>query len=676
MKLPHFAASRTGTSRVRRRLMKTSSGCAGAIIAFTAPCLGQTTRATTAPATQPTTAETQLAPEAATTKQPSDLKQMSLDQLLATPVTLVSREPQPISESPSAIQVITGEEIKRSGFLSLPEALELAPNLQVAQVNAHDWAITARGFNGIENGSPISNKLLVMIDGRSVYSPLFGGVFWDVQNVLMEDVDRIEVVSGPGTTMWGENAVNGVINVVSKSSRDTQGLYINQDLGSFWQDYTAVRYGGQITDNLFYRIYAMGFTHDGTETASDANNGDSWYMKQTGFRMDYYPNTESTLTFQGDAYDGVEGVNVNEEDSVSGGNLLTRFSHTFSEKSDLNVQMYFDYTSRELSSPNFHDQIRTFDIQAQHRLPLGDWQSITYGFDLRLAQDQDVNVPALSFYPADRSLPMYSGFVQDQITIIPKKLDLTLGTKLEDNIYTGLEYDPSARLAWYPSHRQTIWAAVSRAVRTPTRFDEDEVAGGTVLATPNRDFESEKVIAYELGYRVRPVDPLSLSIATFFNHYTDLRSVDINTAPPPSYVFANHREADTYGVELSADLQLATWWHMRGGYTYLDENLWRTSDEVLPLSEQFEVNDPYNQVMLQSLMDLPAHLQLDTVLRYVDALKLPATPAYLSLDVRLAWHYKNVELALVGQNLLDNSHPEFGSDEIPRSYYGSLTIRW
>jgi iron complex outermembrane receptor protein len=336
--------------------------------------------------------------------------------------------------------------------------------------------------------------------------------------------------------------------------------------------------------------------------------------------------------------------------------------------------MYFDGTWRDLTDEGFHDEVRTFDLQAQHRFPLGDFQSITYGIEMRLAQDQTTHIPFLAFEPADRALPMYSGFVQDQITLVPKHLDLTLGTKLEDNIYTGLEWDPSARLAWRPTDQQTVWAAVSRAVRTPTRLDED--VSSPEIGTPNRDFISEKVIAYEMGYRVRPIEPLSLSAAAFFNNYTDVRSIDYNTSAPPAVIFANDQAANTWGFELSGDLQIATWWHLRGGYTYLDENLWRTSDEVDPISTGFEANDPYNQIVLQSLMDLPHHLQLDTVLRYVDSIQSLNTPSYISLDARLAWHYKNIELALVGQNLLDNWHQEFGSAEIPRSFYGSLTIRW
>jgi iron complex outermembrane receptor protein len=624
-----------------------------------------TTRPTTAPTTAPAPAEA-----LPTTASPS------LDDLLNTEVTLVSRRPERVAEAASAVQVITGEDIHRSAAVVLPEALRLAPNLQVAQFKASSWAITSRGLNGAPDlNSAFANKLLVMIDGRSVYSPLFGGVFWDTQNVLLEDVDRIEVVSGPGGTLWGANAVNGVINVVTKSARDTQGLYLTQITGNAWQDYTAMRYGGSVGDDFFYRVYGLGFDRDSTVLADGTTPAnDAAEMAQGGFRTDYYPDNNNTLTIQGDSYGGSNGQPTVE--NASGGNVLGRFTHVFSERSDLVVQTYLDVTSRQDPNGQNGEALEQFDIDAQHRFPIGDRNDFIWGLEYRGSNDDFNGSPTLSFDPPDRYLNLYSGFVQDEVTLVPERLKLTLGTKLEHNDYTGFEWQPGVRLALTPTDRQTVWAAVSRAVRSPSRLDVDEITPS--LVTHEKDFESENVLAYELGYRVRPIDPLALSVAGFYNRYDDLQSIDYNPAPPPVATFANNQEAETYGVEFSGEVQVNPRWRIRGGYTLLLEDIRPTADSVIPVSEPFVANDPRNQFLIQSIVDLPANFQFDTVFRYVDTLYLAQAdvPAYFELDARLAWHYRNVELALVGQNLLDNLHREFGTQEIPRSLYGRLTVRW
>lgn len=605
---------------------------------------------------------------------PNQFKGLTLDELMDLEITLVTKSPQRLASSPSAVQVITGEQIRRSGALSLPEALRLAPNLHVAQLNAHDWAISARGFNGTpRSNSALSDKLLVMIDGRAVYTPLFGGVLWDVQNVLLEDVDRIEVISGPGGTLWGANAVNGVINVSSKSARDTQGLYLSGGGGTFWQDFGAVRYGGKIGDDLYYRIYAQGFEHSNTFLPGDGSAGDDWSMHQTGFRTDYLPGPDDTFTVQGDIYEGQEeGV---QEVDINGGNLLGRWTHVISKESEFIVQAYFDATHRTATDVGFGDALRTYDIDFQHRFPLGDRQSITWGLGYRLAHDRVNNSPpALNFSPSRRVLDLFSGFIQDEISIVPQKLLLTLGSKLEHNEYSGFEFQPSARLAWIVNSRNTFWAAVSRAVRSPSRFDVD--FDTPVIVTPGKNFESEKVTAYEIGYRTRPLEQLSLSIAGFYNTYDDLRSVDANPNAPPVFIFANHQAAESWGAELLAELQMADGWRLRGGYTYLEKNIWSTDTGVVPGSDVVLGNDPNHQVVVQSMMDLPRNLEFDLVGRFVGSLPSPAVDSYFSLDARLAWRKDNMEIAIVGQNLLDNRHAEFSTLEIPRSVYGSLTLRW
>jgi iron complex outermembrane receptor protein len=305
---------------------------------------------------------------------------------------------------------------------------------------------------------------------------------------------------------------------------------------------------------------------------------------------------------------------------------------------------------------------------------MGDRQSVVWGLGYRLMRDQVTNAASLAFNPSDRDLELFSGFLQDEITLFPNRLKLTLGSKIEHNDYSGFEVEPSARLAWTPTARQTVWTAVSRAVRSPSRIDADEVASG--VSTPNHAFNSEKVVAYELGYRVRPMDTLTLSAATYYNNYRDLRSFNYNTAPPPLLILSNAQKANAWGVELSAEWQATKSWRLRGGYTYLDKDITATNATVVQGSANFEADDPHNQVVVQSMMDLPLNLHLDITGRYVDMLDLPHSPSYLSADARLSWRYKNMEFSVVGQNLINTEHTEFGVSEIPRSVYGQVTFRY
>jgi iron complex outermembrane receptor protein len=552
----------------------------------------------------------------------------------------------------------------------LPEALRLAPNLEVAQVNSHDWAISARGFN-----NTLANKLLVMIDGRSVYTPLDAGVFWDVQNVLLEDIDRIEVVSGPGGTLWGANADNGVINIVTKSAKQTQGLLVEGGGGSLLQDFGAVRYGGSNGTNFFYRVYAQRFDQNSTVLPNGNDDTNSWDMSQGGFRTDWYPSDINTVTFQGDAYSGSEAGTMGTT-FVDGQNLVGRWLHTISDTSDLTLQMYFDRTWRQIPG-SFAEDLRTYDLDFQHRFALLQRNTITWGAGYRLMDDDVHNGATVGFSPKNRNMQLFSGFVQDQIEVLPERLELTLGTKLEHNDFSAFEVQPSARLAWTPDNRQTVWAAISRAVRSPSRVDSDIRVPSTppFLLTGDPEFESETVLAYELGYRVRPMDRLTLSVASYYNAYDRLRSLDQLT--PTNFVIKNGFRGQTWGVELSANFQATDWWRLRGGYTYLNKELW--PGEPLATSTVREGNDPENQVVLQSIMDLPANFQLDAVGRYVDTLENPNVPSYITFDLRLAWWWKhNVEVSIVGQNLADKRHAEFGAartrDEIPRSVFGKIAL--
>jgi iron complex outermembrane receptor protein len=597
------------------------------------------------------------------------LKNLSLEALMNVDITTVSRRPEPYLQAPAAIQIITQDDIHRSGATSIAEALRLAPNLEVAQVKSHDWAISSRGFN-----NNIANKLLVMIDGRNIYTPLYAGVFWDAQQVLLEDVDRIEIVSGPGGTLWGANAVNGVINIVTKSARDTQGLYVSGAAGTSLQDYGAVRYGGMLTSNLYYRAYLERYDRNGTQTPSGGTFPDRWNITQGGFRMDYYPSTSDVMTLQGDGYGGAEGHSALT--NINGQNIIGRWSRSISPESDWQLQAYFDRTWRR-TPLSFSEDLRTYDLDFQDRFEVGQRNNVLWGAGYRLYEDHTASFGALHILPPDRHLQLFSGFLQDELTLVPDKLKFTFGSKLEHNDFSGWEFQPSGRLSWMLSSKQTIWAAVSRAVRSPSRIDSDvsiTVPGLTLRSDP--DFDSEKVNALELGYRIEPRTNVSLAISTFYNIYDQLRSV--NTNSDGTLLLANNFQGETAGVELSGDYTPLEGWRLRGGYTYLYRHL--TTDGTAGVAPSVrEGNDPEHQILIQSMLDLPMHLQFDCVGRYVNRLTDPRVPAYLTADVRLAWEFqRGFELSLVGQNLA-GPHVEFSSgvlsSDIPRSFYAMLSYR-
>lgn len=607
---------------------------------------------------------------------PAVLKKLSLEELLNQDVTLVTRTPEKLTQSPSSVQVITGDDIRRSGATSIPEALRLASNLQVAQVDSRQWAISGRGFN---QPGLLANKLLVMIDGRSVYTPLFAGVFWDVQNTLLEDLDRIEVVTGPGATLWGANAVNGVINIVTKNAKATQGLLVEGAAGSLLQDFGAVRYGGSSGTNLFYRVYGQRFDRNATVFSNGKEATNAWDMTQGGFRMDYVPSSENAFTLQGDVYSGEIDEAGNLQTAVDGENVLGRWTRTFSEESGLTVQAYIDRTWRRIPG-TFTEDLRTYDFDFQHRFPFGSRQSIVWGAGYRLMEDQVGNSTNLAFLPPDRNLQLFSAFLQDEIVAVPEHLKFYLGSKLEHNDFSGFEVQPSLRISWTPGPRHTIWGAVSRAVRSPSRIDRDFYVPGTApfFLAGGTNFQAETVLAYEIGYRIRPHDRLSLSIAAFYNDYDKIRSAESEGG---SLTVQNGLRAQSWGTELSGEFQMMEWWRLRGGYTYLHKDVWEKPGHSDINQTEAEGNDPRHQVVLHSMMDFPLGFKLDLVGRYVDTLPNPKVPGYFTFDARAAWQAtKNLEFSVVGQNLWENRHPEFGAaatrQEIPRSIYGKVTWRF
>lgn len=609
---------------------------------------------------------------------PSKLKKLSLEELMDIEVTSVSKRSEKLSEAASAIQVITGDDIKRSGATNIPEALRLSPNLQVSQIKSNAWIISARGFN-----SAFPNKLLVLIDGRTVYSPLFAGVFWDAQSVLLEDVERIEVISGPGGTLWGANAVNGVINIITKSAESTKGWHVSAAAGSFLQYSAALRYSGKIGNDFSYRVYAQHTNYDNTYLADGTANRDSTRLSQTGFRVDWRPSAVSNLTILGNFYTGAE-KNLQGKSTIDGQNILGRWTRTFSEKSELSVQAYIDRTWRRDRPSTISDQLYTYDFEFQHRFPIGKRHDIIWGGGFRFMNNEmQHSTPYVAFLPPKRNMNLFSGFIQDEFVLAPDKLKMTLGAKLQHNIFSGFEIQPNARLAWTPAEQHTIWAAVSRAIRAPSRIDVDyyipaypvpptspSVAGG-----PN--FTSEKVIAYELGYRVRPVDKLAVSLAAFYNQYDDLYSVE---AIPNTLTFQTHNGGKGYssGVELSGNYQLLENWRLRGGYTYFFKKLKNKPGHAADYSGLGI--DPENQFLVQSILNIAGNFQFDATGRYVSALAptpyTPAIPDYFTVDARIAWQFKMLEIAVVGRHLLQKEHTELISTYIRRNFYVKITCQF
>lgn len=644
-------------------------------------------------------------------------KQMGIEELMNLDVTSVAKTPEPFGTAPAAIEVLTGEAIARSGATSLPQALRLADHLQVAQENAFDWAISARGFD-----ANLSNKLLVLIDGRAVYTPLYGGVLWQAQDTLLADVDRIEVISGPGGTLWGANAVNGVINVTSKSAKDTQGALVQQSVGGALRDQTAVRYGGVLAPGVYVRAYAEYTNHGPEVSANGAVAPDSWDSSRAGFRLDSERTAGQSLTLQGDLYRSLEYLGAVGDAGFQGGNLLGRWTRTEGGGASQSVQFYWDRadasqpSAASPPSPPYlsgfpasalTDRLTTYDLTFQDSRQVGPTQ-LVWGGEGRLTHEVDGGMTAFQFAPPTLDQGLYGGFVQDEWAVT-EQAKLTAGTKLEHNDYTGWEVQPSVRGQWSPAPGQSFWGAVSRAVRTPSRYDRDlRLETGLVsqpaafrlpqyFLTGSSAFTSETVVAYELGYRGQIGSRLSASASAFYNDYDHLRSVT-GTPVSPTYPypfpddFENNLEGETHGAELTADWQAASRWRLHAGYTLLNEHLHARMGTTDATGGRSETADPQHQWSVRSSWDLPARTQLDATWRWVGALTMdngPAggpvvatVPSYDELDARLAWRpVAALELAVAGQNLLHPRHVEYGfpgpaTEAIQRSVYGRVTWRY
>lgn len=612
------------------------------------------------------------APRPVSAQSLEQLQGLSIEQLGEIRVTSVSKAPEPVSDAPASVFVITHDDAIRSGAQTIPELLRLAPNLEVVRTSSNEWEITARGFN-VRNNAFLSNKLLVLIDGRSVYSPMFGGVYWDMINVLPENIERIEVISGPGSTLWGSNAVNGVINIITRPSADTQGGLLTLGAGNL-DKFATLQYGGRISPDLTYRIDTAYSGYSALTQENGKNNGDSWSLPQGGFRIDWTPANDA-VTVQGDAFGAAE----HPDGWVHGYDLSAGWTHRFRDGSSFQLHSYFDEAARSVNNGAGFD-IRTYDIEFQHNFRLNDWNEIVWGAGERAFRYVFEN-NGLALEPPRQTLNLANIYVQDTISL-SNSLKLTAGVKLENEPYAGWQVMPQLRLAWKASNSTLFWGAISRAVRSPTPVDVNfrELAGPVVLLSGSPTFRPEALTAYELGTRVQISDRASFSVTGFYDVYDRLRSLDFGA--PPSFfplTFGNLVAATSFGIEAWGSYQVTNWWRLSAGITLLHEDVHFSSGAVL--ANEFVANDPPHQASLRSAVTVTEGVTWDVFVRQIGALRYPPVPGYTELDTSVGWEVtKSLRLSLSGFNLLHPHHLEFITDNlatnVPRSVLAQATIRF
>lgn len=646
-----------------------------------------------------------------------DLTALSIEELMDIEVTSVSKKAEKLSETSAAVYVITQDEIKRSGIASLPELFRLVPGMQVGRTDSSKWSISARGFNEI-----YANKLLVMVDGRSVYTPTFSGVFWDMQDIMLEDIERIEVIRGPGATVWGANAVNGVINIITKSAADTEGMLASAGIGNGDEEAVhAFRYGSKIGDKGSLRVYAKNTRYEGFPSGPLGETENSWVQDSVGFRADWENSDKSGMTLLGSVYNGMHQGDyftvsllspyvekVNSSQRSPGRNLLLRWTKPVADGAGSTLQVYYDEYDRYHSV--FNSETRsTWDIDYQRQQASGRHQ-IMWGLGYRNTHDvMSDYVESMQYIPSVRTDNLFSAFVQDDIELKPDKMKLTVGTKFEHNSYTGFEVQPTVRICYTPSHRETMWASISRAVRSPSRAESDIDADFSLLFAPDwtpilvklagsDDYESEVLTAYEIGYRIQPSPSLSFDAAAFFNDYSNLRTLEPQTMgysedPIPHYIlplrFENLGNAEGVGAEIVANWQVSGGWRITATGSWLN-----LVGQQEPASQDatfgsFMTLAPKYQYSLRSYADLSDRLQFNALAFFVGGAKPPAAsipcpdiPAYTRLDMNLVWRTShNLDVSLGVRNALDSGHFETGSTlgELPtyieQSWYAKATWR-
>jgi iron complex outermembrane receptor protein len=633
-----------------------------------------------------------------------DLSTLDIEELARVKVTSVTRRPESIAKASAAVTVVSREDIRRSGAASLPEALRLLPGLAVVRQGTRDWSVSSRGF--IE--SP--NKMLVLVDGRVVYSPIFAGVFWDAQRVPLEDIDRIELIRGPGAALWGANAVNGVINVVTRSAAESRGGFAEALGGSNDQAAANLRYGTKLGSHGAMRVYGMGSTQGASDQADGDPDVDDWQTVQGGFRADLGRDPAQTFTVQGDAYGGEGGQRLllplpsppftqtlDQDLRVHGGNVLGRWTRRFSGRSDLALQSYFDYAVRSQPALFGKIAVKSFDLDFQHHYQLNQTNNVTWGLGYRLISDDIDGAFTVAFVPPGRTTHLVTGFVQDEMVLVRQRLGLSLGSKFEHNSYTGFELQPTVRLFWTPSLSTTFWGAVSRAVRTPSRVDSDALIVAQVLDVPpvtrielrgSEELEAEALTAYEVGYRMVPHERLSLDVTAYYDDYRRLRSFtpgapDLSAATViVPYTIGNDAHSRAWGGTASATVRLSPRWRMRGSYTYLNIKAGLNSDAPAgALPDVTPGLNPTHQASLWSSTDLPENIQLDLLARYVGVLRGPGlrVPPLVQADVQVGLRLNsNLGFAVVGRDLFSSRHLEFiapGFTPAPRAIERQVRAR-
>ena len=613
----------------------------------------------------------------ANAEQQPDLSDLSIEQLAEIKVTSVSKQAEPLSEAPASLYVIDHDQIVRSGALTIPEMLRLAPNLQVYQASPSNWIVTARGLNGRPFAQSFSNKLLVLIDGRTVYTPLFSGVYWDLPDLIPDDIERIEVISGPGATLWGANAVNGVINIITRSGASTPGVYADVQAGSN-ERVAGLRVAGNAGKQLTYRAYVRYLRQDAFELASGANAENSWHHLGGGFRLDWTPSAADVVTLQGDIFDGRDDQPLDAHENISGHNLVLRWGRDMGPDSNLQVQAFYDRVKRGEGASSGSFFVDTYDLDLQHSFPIGTRHEVVWGGGARVAHYRIDGTPNFFFAPEGRNLFLANAFIQDTFAV-SDAVSLTAGLKAEHDPYVGTSLLPSVRLAVKPFQSAMIWGAVSRAVRSATPFDEDvhEAVPGVTL-NGNRNFRTEKLIAYELGVRSQPLTGLSFSVTGFYHAYDDLRSVEMATGPGLNLFWGNQLEGHTYGLESWASASPLPWWTLSAGATLLREDFHFKPGATFPaIGTSQNGADPRHWFTLQSSMDLGRSLTFDLNFRGVGRLEDSNVPAYAELGGRLGWSLsRHFELTLSGANLLHKRHLEYSDGtQVERKVLAGLQWR-
>ena len=594
--------------------------------------------------------------------QPQDLKRLTIEELASIDVTSVSRRPERLSRTAAAISVVREADIHRAGAVMLAEALRLADAIDVARVNGGSWGVSARGFN-----ISTANKLLVLVDGRSTYASLFGGTFWDVQDTLLADLDRIEVIRGPGGTIWGANAVNGVINVISKPVEQTQGAVLTVVGGTNERAIVSGRYGGRVGTG-HYRVYGKYRARQPQAFADGRSAEDDVRFGQAGFRFDSDQSRVTRWTLSSDVYKGTNGFADRVDGDVSGGNVVARLQRG-SARNAFAFQAFYDGSYRKVPL-QFEESRHAGEVDLQQRLVRGG-HDLVFGGTVRGYRSDDLGIAGFRFEPQVRDGWNASAFVQDELELVPERAYLTVGSKFGRNNFTGIEIQPNARVRYHPNARQMAWAAVSRAVRLPTRFDHDirivnPITGGVVL-TASSDFESETVVALEGGYRALPHPRVSVDAAVFTNRYDDLRSQELRLTPAPLFVLGNALNARTSGIELAGTLQVMANWRVQGSYAWLHKTVSFDEGSTDPTGGIFEGNDPSHLASARSAIDLPGGIAVDAMVRFAGRRPSPVVDAYTELDLRAGWTvHPRWELSLIGRQLLHDRHEELASPGAPR----------